>query len=285
VAVDLTPSSDRVVGRLALLPLAQDARVTLLHVVPASLPPSDRRTAQREARRALEDEARHLRKSVSAHVEPIVEVGAAARRIATRASAVKAELVLVGRGGRRAFREAFLGSTAERVIRQGKLPVLVVRLSPRAAYRRPALALDLDRAAHQVLALMLRVLPPPRPRVTILHAFDDPYRSAVYRGLSGDAEEREAERQLQASHQLRKLVARSLARSKAAPRDLPVARTVVRHGPAQIVVENAVEKAGTDLLVLGTRGRTGVAHVLLGSVAGDVLRAVACDVLVVPPAR
>jgi nucleotide-binding universal stress UspA family protein len=39
------------------------------------------------------------------------------------------------------------------------------------------------------------------------------------------------------------------------------------------------------LLVLGTRGYTGVAHILFGTVAGDVLRAVACDVLVVPPTR
>ena len=29
-------------------------------------------------------------------------------------------------------------------------------------------------------------------------------------------------------------------------------------------------------------GRSGIAHVLLGTVAGDVLREVACDVLVVP---
>ena len=47
--------------------------------------------------------------------------------------------------------------------------------------------------------------------------------------------------------------------------------------------KKAVEKADTDLLVLGTRGFTGVAHLFLGTVAGDVLRDVACDVLVVPP--
>jgi nucleotide-binding universal stress UspA family protein len=48
------------------------------------------------------------------------------------------------------------------------------------------------------------------------------------------------------------------------------------------VVERAVKKADSDLLVLGTHGYSGVAHAFLGTVAGDVLRAVACDVLVVP---
>jgi nucleotide-binding universal stress UspA family protein len=283
VPVDLTPYSDRVVGRVALLPLAEDARVTLLHVVPGSLPLADERRARRDASKALEDEARHLRKSLSVDIETIVEVGAAARKIAASANAVKAELIVMGRGSRRAFREVFLGSTAERVVRQGKLPVLVVRLPGRAAYARPALALDLDRAAHPVLRLMLRMLPPPRPRVTIIHALDEPYRSYAYHSLSGEAAERDAARQLHASARLRRLLAKALARSGALPRDVPVARTVVRHGAPQIVIENAVQQAATDLLVLGTRARTGVAHALLGTVAGDVLRNVACDVLVVPP--
>jgi nucleotide-binding universal stress UspA family protein len=49
------------------------------------------------------------------------------------------------------------------------------------------------------------------------------------------------------------------------------------------VISKAVKKADTDLLVLGTHGYSGVAHMFLGSVAGDVLRDVTCDVLVVPP--
>jgi nucleotide-binding universal stress UspA family protein len=58
----------------------------------------------------------------------------------------------------------------------------------------------------------------------------------------------------------------------------------VRHGFAQAVIEKAVKNEDTDLLVLGTQGYTGLAHLFLGTVAGDVLREVKCDVLVVPPA-
>ena len=59
----------------------------------------------------------------------------------------------------------------------------------------------------------------------------------------------------------------------------------VQCGSARLVIEKVVKKADTDLLVLGTHGYSGVAHVLLGTVAGDVLREVACDVLVVPGLR
>lgn len=37
VPIDLTPASDRVIGRLARLPLAESGLVTLVHVVPGSL--------------------------------------------------------------------------------------------------------------------------------------------------------------------------------------------------------------------------------------------------------
>ena len=48
------------------------------------------------------------------------------------------------------------------------------------------------------------------------------------------------------------------------------------------MVEKATEQAEKDLLVLGTRGHSGAAYVFLGTVAGDLLRAARCDVLVVP---
>ena len=49
IAMDLTPISDRVVGRVALLPLAEGARLLLLHVVPKSLPiRAQRRAAESE---------------------------------------------------------------------------------------------------------------------------------------------------------------------------------------------------------------------------------------------
>lgn len=287
VPLDFTPVSDRVLGRVSLLPLADDARVTLLHVVPGSLPVRAQRRAERDARKALADEARHLRKQVHAKVgvEPLVKVGAAAKEIAGCAAAVKAELIVMGRGRGRALRDAFLGSTAERVVRQAQLPVLVVRLAPRAAYRRPALALDLDQAAHEVVRLMLLVLPPPRPRVEVIHAFDDPYQGFVYRSLSeDDAEERRDELRAGATRELAKLLAAALVKANVRSEDAPSWKTHVRYGSPRIVVEKAMKKADTDLLVLGTHGYSGAAYAFLGTVAGDLLRAAKCDVLVVPPA-
>lgn len=288
IPVDLSPASDRVVGRVALLPLAEEALLTLLHVVPKSLPPRAQRRAEADARRALVAEATNLAKSLpkGVNIEPIVRVGTPAVEIAKCAGTLKVELIVMGRGGGRALRDVFLGSTAERVIRRGQLPVLVVRLPPRGPYRRPKLALDIDQAARSILELLLRVIPPPRPSVEVIHAYEILFHGMIYPSLSeDDAEEYRKAYRDKALREIGKLLATSLAQAKVAPVDAPSWRTHVRHGSPRAVIEKAVKKGETDLLVLGTRGHSGVAHAFLGTVAGDVLREVACDVLVVPPRR
>lgn len=50
--------------------------------------------------------------------------------------------------------------------------------------------------------------------------------------------------------------------------------------PPQAIVEMA-DDIGADLIVMGTRGRTGIKHVMLGSVAERTVRLAACPVLTV----
>ena len=52
--------------------------------------------------------------------------------------------------------------------------------------------------------------------------------------------------------------------------------------PDEVVVRLARDKQ-VDLIVMGTRGRTGLAHALLGSVAERVIRTAPCPVLTVKP--
>ncbi len=50
--------------------------------------------------------------------------------------------------------------------------------------------------------------------------------------------------------------------------------------PAQAITQTA-EKIGADLIVMGTRGLTGLKHVLLGSVAERTIRAAPCPVMTI----
>lgn len=287
VPVDLTALSDRVLGRLARLPMAEEARLTLLHVVPGALSRRQQRAAARDARRTLAEEALHLRESLpgSCAIETVVKVGAAAREIAASANAARCELIVMGRGGGRGLRDVVLGSTAERVIRQTRRPVLAVRLPARAAYREPAVALDFDRAAPGVIQLLLRIVPAPRPPITAIHVFDVAYGPAYPSLFEADDDAHVAALEREACAKLTKLLVQAVGRTSLPPDLAPRFRPRVRRGSPRSLIPRIVKKAGTDLLALGTQGRSGLAHVFLGTVAGDVLREVPCDVLVVPPPR
>lgn len=69
----------------------------------------------------------------------------------------------------------------------------------------------------------------------------------------------------------------------ATPEPLPegMVELVSRRGlPADLIVAAAGE-LGVDLLIVGTHGRTGLSHAMLGSIAERVVRTAPCPVLVV----
>jgi len=284
-ALDLSPVSDRVVGRVARLPLADRARVTLLHVLPPGLRPGERRIAERDARAVLSAEARHLAERLprSVAVDTLVRIGSPDEEIVTEAQARSVELIVMGRGGARSIRDAFLGSSAERVIRTGGFPVLAVRLAPRSDYRRPTLAADLDGPLASVVGWLLRLLPPPRPTIHAIHAFEPPFGGLSYPSLSGvEMAERRGQARRAASARLARSLEDALG-SMGIPAHAARWRYHVVGGAPRVVVAKAVERIDTDLLALGTQGRSGLPRVFLGSVAGELLRHVASDVMVVPP--
>jgi nucleotide-binding universal stress UspA family protein len=64
------------------------------------------------------------------------------------------------------------------------------------------------------------------------------------------------------------------------PQDVSVVRVLAQGSPASAIVEQA-RRDGSDLIVLGSRGRGEVASMLLGSVSHQVLQRSAAPVLVV----
>jgi nucleotide-binding universal stress UspA family protein len=69
------------------------------------------------------------------------------------------------------------------------------------------------------------------------------------------------------------------ARIDAEAAGAPVVETYLLEGsPAAEITEHAKEH-GYDLIVMGTHGRTGISHVLMGSVAEKVVRTAHCPVL------
>jgi nucleotide-binding universal stress UspA family protein len=110
-------------------------------------------------------------------------------------------------------------------------------------------------------------------RLHLVHAYYvpalalSPYGAAVPQGVWDDLRSG-ARRELEARRE--KLAARNLG-----------AEAHLTTGPVSDAICESARELGADLLVMGTRGRTGLAHVLLGSVAERTLRGAPCPVLTV----
>jgi nucleotide-binding universal stress UspA family protein len=64
--------------------------------------------------------------------------------------------------------------------------------------------------------------------------------------------------------------------------DIP-AKKVIRTGAAFVEIIDYVKTESIDLIIMGTHGRTGLEHILIGSVAERVIRKAPCPVLTVRP--
>ena len=111
--------------------------------------------------------------------------------------------------------------------------------------------------------------------IELLHVLDDPF---VVDGMASEAYISEAPVLRTAMLQ----EAQERLRHRASPREgIPRIETEVIFGHgARTIAEYAAER-GADLLVMGTHGRTGFAHLMLGSVAERLVRTAPCPVLTV----
>jgi nucleotide-binding universal stress UspA family protein len=131
---------------------------------------------------------------------------------------------------------------------------------------------DFGETADAALAMALDLAEKMRARVTILHAYEVPTyvfpESVVATAdLVG---------------QIRGAAEEALAGIKErAQRPGVQVDTVLRQGVAWSEIDRAAKELGSDLVVIGTHGRRGVARALIGSVAEKVVRTSPCPVLTV----
>lgn len=111
--------------------------------------------------------------------------------------------------------------------------------------------------------------------IHVLHVIDDASFTAVYPdAISVELAGVRAQLTDEAKRRLDALADRCTARG------VPATSEVIVGRPARAISETAAAR-GSDLIVMATHGRSGLAHLMLGSVAERVLRTAPCAVLTV----
>jgi universal stress protein A len=112
-----------------------------------------------------------------------------------------------------------------------------------------------------------------RASIRLVHVLEDVYLAGFpdnYVDLSGLRQQQEADAKTRLGWLVRKCAAARLETS-----------TALLTGKAAAVIIAEALAARADFIVMGTHGRTGLAHMFLGSVAERVIRSASCPVLTV----
>jgi nucleotide-binding universal stress UspA family protein len=210
-------------------------------------------------------------------VESAVMRGRPATVIVDEARGFSADLIVMGSRGHGAITSLVLGSVSGEVVDQAPCPVLVAR---RPSISRLLFATDGSPSAISAEALLCEwpIIEGLPIRVLSVADVPPPWGSGIaptmYREVSASFARDLADAKV--DHQ--RMADESGERLRAAGRD---AVAEMRVGDAAVEVIAAAVEFDADLVVVGSRGRTGLKRLLLGSVARNVLHGSAASILVV----
>jgi nucleotide-binding universal stress UspA family protein len=262
-----------------------EARLHMLHVVVLLEDPhlEESHRLQLEALVATADKTRREVLEHEVGEEPGVEVVphlvrgiAPGETIVEVAANAEADLIVMGTHGRRGLSHLLLGSVAERVVRTASAPVLTVRSDAEintGGISRILVPHDFSDASAEAVRTAAAWATSLGAKITLLHVVEPVVYPEFYSmdTISDDL--------------MRRLVSRSEEALQRVQDDLgvqPAVNTRVEIGRAADTIVAVAEPEEFDLLVMATRGLSGIEHVLLGSVAEAVLRRCRIPMLTVP---
>jgi nucleotide-binding universal stress UspA family protein len=276
LATDLTDRSERAWQRgIEICRDGRAERLTLLHIVAEGLPPVLSEQQLTGARAFLADKIAQLPSlGVATPASVIVRTGDPFSSIIGEGIAVKADVILVGAPGKTPYAHTVVGTTAERVIRFGECPVLLVNQPAGAPYARVLVAFDGSDGAMRALAAALVIAPDAEFR--FVHAWWPP------RASFGESEDtrRSIDRD---NDRLKAMITTTVQAAmttgqKAPPR---ISIDMVENNP-YVVMSN--ELRWSDLLVMGTHSKARLASTTkIGRLALHLIDQATRDILMSRP--
>ena len=214
-----------------------------------------------------------------------VRIGAVAHEINEVARIARTDFIAIATRGYTGLKRAFLGSTTETVVRNAPCPVLVLREKDESTqqrarkgplqFRKILVPLDFSEPSRLGLEYALGFAQEFHATLVLFHSvLVSPY-------VIGNRH---------TAHHAPTLIANQQERARGEMEELR--ETISRKGGVgeiKIAVGSAVEqiakyitKAGVDLIITSTHGRSGLRRVFVGSTAEHIVRYATCPVLVVP---
>lgn len=288
VATDFSEKSIYALHAASRIATAQGHRLTVLHVIEGldegygwlllAQPPEQ---IEAQARAEAMAQLRKLCQAELSELDPLlpidlrVELGAPAEQILRVAQEIDAQLIVVGTLGHGRVLSAFLGSTANQLVRWSERPVMVIPPSDAPLSFDHILApVEMSAVSHHSLVAAAQLAHDFGGKMTILHAIGLPVVMGAEPSFAHTLVPESVEALItQHTDNLERIV------DKLHLRELTEEVCVVTMDAAQAIEKIAAER-DIDLICMGSHGRRGVMRFLLGNTAERVLRRVPCPVII-----
>ncbi len=299
-AIDFSEASQRALEASLRM---TDGRVLVVHVldIPHYVSPRMLGPLGGEGARPLSDIARQdadqrLAKSLDEletalpgareRLDTQILLGSPADAILRFSASHNADLIVIGTG-QATVRKLLLGRVANRVIRGGPCPVLTVPPTGLSELRRLLVATDFSEAATRALRVAAQVASRENGAVEVLHVGPSPLvvPPEVAVGapsgdpLLGSGTVGAPMTWLEISQRVAQEEMDQLKR-QAADEGIEIGECHVDFGNPAAKILDLLERERFDLVAMGTQGRRGLAHLMLGSVAESVIHHAQVPVLV-----
>jgi nucleotide-binding universal stress UspA family protein len=283
-ATDFSAPSDAALAHARRLADSIGASLHVLHVVDNMFmravlaDPRDYETAglrQMQDRLSSTGQATAATLTVERSDEPADEITSYARTHAI-------DLIVMGTHGRGRISHLLLGSVAEKVARTAPCPVLTLREAPATTELKGLRVLvptDFSASSDAAFGYAKRLVAKLGGSIRLLHVVEHPAMGTSFGSELSVPEASELQ-----DEQLTKITLQLSQRIlvDSHPRVKLTSDTVF--GPSAAMITAHAADPGFDLIVMGTRGRSGLAHLVMGSVAESVIRTAPCPVLTVKAA-
>ncbi|MFU8804559.1 MAG: universal stress protein [Bradymonadaceae bacterium] len=207
-------------------------------------------------------------------VEFLTPVGNPIEGIIAAAKAEMASLIVAGTKGASRVQELLLGSTANRLVRQSDLPVVLCPPETEGAHLKTIVVpVDFSKASLESVRSAARLARQFDARLRLMHAFVLPEITALQTSVAN------------VSTQLQQIAAGKKQQvdefcAPAGLEGLDYTITIVQQPPHLAIVDFAREQQA-DLVCMGSHGRRGWARFFLGNTAEKVLRQTRCPIWIV----
>jgi nucleotide-binding universal stress UspA family protein len=277
VPTDFSSQSEAALAYARLFGKTFNASLHAMHVSSGRLrPPHEGADVPEDPPAALRELRDRVTRGGSSRFTTIrlVEGTDPARHIVRYAETAHIALIVMGTHGRKGIVRLVMGSVAETVVRTAPCPVVTVHGLPRSSavgLHRILVPIDFSAASGAALDAATVIAAQFGASMHLLHVLPE-------NGLGGALGSEVFAAEAPEVRTLRLTNARDRLRHRIPATSRIVTTEVIFGAPAEKIAAYADDN-DFDLIVMGTHGRTGQSHVLMGSVAERVVRTAQCPVM------